>query len=126
MMPVGPFLAHLMSVSTGPIMAVSSSWQIFTNACSGVISLTPYSLERALRRTCSPSAFSLTRSRNPLVTLNSTSASSRLIRTSRRASSMFSSVSSATPDRRCFAARNPRDKVSNMAEFYNMQVGDRL
>jgi hypothetical protein len=43
MMPVAPFLAHVSSVSTGPIILVSSSWQILMKACSGVIRWTPYS-----------------------------------------------------------------------------------
>src|SRR5690606_14933689 len=49
-----------------------------------------------------------------LTTLNSTSASRRLMRTSRRASSMTSSVSSATPVSRCLAARKPLERVSSI------------
>ena len=59
MMPVGPFFAHWSSVSTGPIILISSSWQIAMNACSGVIVLVPYSLLFARSSTCLPRAASL-------------------------------------------------------------------
>ena len=64
--------------------------------------------------TTSPSAFSFTRARNRLATLNSTSASSSATRMSRRASSMFASVSSALPVSLCLAARNPLVTASSM------------
>ena len=59
MMPVGPFFAHSSSVSTGPIILMSSSWQIAMNACSGVIDLAPYSWLFARSSTCLPRACSL-------------------------------------------------------------------
>ena len=69
MMPVAPFLAQRTLVSTGPIILVSSSWHTLMKACSGVMVLTPYSLDLALMATCSPRAASLIRSRKRLVTL---------------------------------------------------------
>jgi hypothetical protein len=114
MIDVGPFLAQSMVVSTGPISSISSSWQILMKCCSGVAeSARSPTLARSL--TVSPSAFSLTRSRKVLVTLNSTSASRSDMRTSRSASSMLSSVSSVTPVRRALAFLNPRESVSSIA-----------
>jgi hypothetical protein len=85
MMPVAPFLAQRSSVSTGPIILMSSSWQIAMNACSGVIDFAPYSADFARSSTCLPRAASFTRS----TTWNSTSPSSNDRRTSRSASSMI-------------------------------------
>src|SRR5690348_3101260 len=62
-----------------------------------------------------PTAFSFTRARNALTTPISTSASSRLSRTSRRAASMLPSLSSVSPARRLRAWRKPLAIVSNMA-----------
>jgi hypothetical protein len=113
MMPVAPFLAQRSSVSTGPIILISSSWQIAMNAWSGVIVRVPYSLLLARSSICLPRAASLTRSRKRLTTRNSTSPSSSDSRTSRSASSITSSVSSATPVSRSRATRNPLASVSS-------------
>src|SRR5574338_567431 len=123
MMPVGPLpLAHFSSVSTGPIILMSSSWQIAMKACSGVIVLVPYSWLFARSSICLPRACSFTRSRKRLTTLNSTSPSSSDRRTSRSASSMISSLSSATPVRRWRAARNPLARVSSTVVLYHTEA----
>src|SRR3569623_2590554 len=120
MNPVGPFLAHFRAVWTGPIILMSSSWQIAMNACSGVIERAPYSWLFARSSTCLPRAASFTRSRNRLTTRNSTSPSSSDSRTSRSASSMTSSLSSATPVSRWRAARKPLARVSSTDGPYSM------
>ena len=113
MIAVGPFLAQSIVRSIGPISSISFSWQMRMKCCSGVAdSARSPALARSL--TAVPSASSFTRSRKVLVTLNSTSASSSDMRTSRSASSILSSVSSATPVNRAFALRKPRERVSSM------------
>ena len=62
-----------------------------------------------------PNGLLLTRARNAFTTPTSTSASSRLSRTSRRAGSTFAAVSSVRPASLLRAWRNPLVSVSNMS-----------
>src|SRR5438105_9331793 len=110
-----PLRASCKEVSTGPIRFSSSSWQILMKWSPGATcTLRPF-LSVAVVATTSPSAFSFTRARKRLATLNSTSASSSATRMSRKASSMFASVSSALPVSLCLAARKPLVTASSMA-----------
>ena len=113
MIPVGPFLANLMLVSTGPIRSTSSSWQSLTKWSSGLTRRT-FSFVEALTLTMTPTAFSLTRWQKSCTTSKPTSASSSAVRTSLSASSTVASSSSASPWKRCFALRNPLVSVSNI------------
>src|SRR5689334_8055313 len=116
MMPAGrsPFCASCSEVSTGPIKASSSSWQILMKWSPGATwNFLPF-LSVVVVATTSPSALSFTRARKRLATLTSTSASSRATRMSRSASSMFASVSSALPVSLCLAARKPLVTASSM------------
>src|SRR3954464_9938522 len=70
-----------------------------------------------------PNAFSLTFARNVFTTLSSTSASSSDSRTSRSASSVFESVSSAWPERKLRAWRKPLETVSSMRLLYRRGRG---
>src|SRR5207302_11099397 len=124
-----PFCASASEVSTGPISASSSSWQILMKWSPGATcSFLPF-LSVTEVVTTSPSAFSLTRARKRLATLNSTSASSSATRMSRSASSMFASVSSALPVSLCLAARKPLVTASSMrcsskeGAFYHREEG---
>ena len=96
MMPVGPFFANLMLVSTGPISSTSSSWQSLTKWSSGVTRRT-FSLLDALTLTMTPTAFSLTRWQKSCTTSNPTSASSSAVRTSFSASSTVGVVELGQP-----------------------------
>src|SRR5438874_1709968 len=118
MIEVGPFLAQSTVVSTGPISSTSFSWQMRMKCCSGVAE-TARSPALARSFTEVPSASSFTRSRKVLVTLNSTSASRSDMRTSRSASSMLSSFSSATPVSRALAFLKPLERVSSMQGPYH-------
>ena len=122
MIPVGPFFANLMLVSTGPISSTSSSWQILTKWSSGVTRRV-FSLLDALTLTMTPTAFSFTRWQKSCTTSKPTSASSSAVRTSFSASSTVASSSSASPWNRCFAVRNPLVSVSNIGrrETYHMR-----
>src|SRR5207237_3002275 len=124
-----PFWASASEVSTGPISASSSSWQILMKWSPGATcSFLPF-LSVTLVETTSPSAFSLTRARKRLATLNSTSASSSATRMSRKASSMLASVSSALPVSLCLAALKPLVTASSMrcsskeGAFYHREEG---
>ncbi len=119
MMPVGPFLANLMFVSTGPISSTSSSWHSFTKWSSGVTRRI-FSLAVARTLTMMPTAFSRTRLQNSCTTSKPTSASSSAVRTSARAASTVASSSSARPWNFCLADRKPLVSVSNMRPaFYH-------
>ncbi len=115
MMPVGPESAKAIgSSSLESIIASSSSWQILTKRS---LAETAWTLPWCLTRLSSvwPTAFSFTRARKALTTPISTSASSRLSRTSRSAGSTFAAVSSVSPASRLRAWRKPFASVSNMA-----------
>src|SRR5690606_27139532 len=95
--------------------STSSSWQILMKRSPALTSSTcPSCLTRV--STVWPRALLLTRARKALTTPSSTSASSRLRRTSRRAASMLRSSSSVSPARRLRAWRNPLVMVSNMTK----------
>src|SRR5438309_2367556 len=118
-----PLRASCSEVSTGPMRFSSSSWQILMKWSPGEAwTLRPF-LSVAAVATTSPSAFSLTRARKRLATLNSTSASSSATRMSRKASSTFASFSSALPVSLCLAARNPLVTASNMVPAGPFAVG---
>src|SRR5262245_39335109 len=82
MMTVGGWGAIASRCPEPPSNSTSSSRTTLTTCCPGVRDL----------RTSWPTAFSRTRSTKPLTTLKLTSASRRARRTSRRASTTFSSV----------------------------------
>src|SRR3954467_5589984 len=116
LMPDGrsPLRVYCSEVSTGPISASSSSWQILMKWSPGAAwSFLPF-LSAVATCTTWPMAFSFTRARKRLATLNSTSASSSATRMSRSASSMLASVSSALPVSLCLAARKPLVTASSM------------
>ena len=113
MTPVGrPFSAVRSEVSTGPIRASSSSWQILTKWSWGVVRIIPLAV-RTLVSTTSPMAFSRTRATNRFTTSNETSASRSDTRMSRSASSTTSGVISARPCSLFRAALNPLLTVSS-------------
>ena len=98
MMPVTlPLGLSLSEVSTGPIRASSSSWQILTKWSPGeTLSFLPV-LSVMVVCTTSPIAFSRTRATNFFTTSKATSASSSETRMSRSDSSTSSGVISVLP-----------------------------
>ena len=96
-----------------PMTAVSSRCTTPTSAWPGV----------RLPITSSPSAFSFTRATKSFTTGSATSASRSAIRTSRRDSATFSSVSRASP-RSCFTTRAKRwVRLSSMDAIGDAGVG---
>ncbi len=112
---VAPYGAYTRSLSTGPMRASISSWQILTKWSPADTRMTsPDSLSLARSDTTSPMAFSRTRSMKVRVTLRLTSASSSERRMSSIASLTFSSVSSALPWNLFLTERKPLDSASSI------------
>src|SRR5690606_28171861 len=124
MMPLTwPLGLSAREVSTGPMRASSSSWQILTNQSPAeTLRFLPAASE-ASSCTTSPMDFSRTRATNFLTTSNATSASSSETRMSLRDASTISSVISAFPASRFLAARNPLVTVSSMGRPITPCVG---
>src|SRR6266511_3988788 len=110
---MGPVDTSRSEVSTGPMRASSSSWQILTKWSCGVTRTTPRPVFTFVSTT-SPIAFSRTRATNRFTTSKETSASRRDTRMSRRASSTTSGVISVRPFSLLRAALKPLETVSSM------------